>query len=64
MGKNGTQCCVETCRKRRKNLENRVRSDSEGSDDDQSSVKRKFPRTFHAYVFKLSCYYYYFLPLI
>ena len=50
MGKSGTQCCSLYCNKRKKQKENNERSDSEGSDDEESKMKRKFPRTFHAYV--------------
>ena len=48
----GTSCIVFGCKKRKKNKEkdgqSRVRSDSEGSDDDESVLKRMYPRTFHA----------------
>ena len=49
MGKNGTQCCAFGCnmRKKRKLDNATIRSDSDGSDDEESEVKRKFPRTFH-----------------
>ncbi|CAB4030215.1 Hypothetical predicted protein, partial [Paramuricea clavata] len=45
----GTQCCVFGCAKRKKIGENKgeSRSDSEGSDDEESVVKRKFPRSFY-----------------
>lgn len=45
----GTQCCVFGCAKRKKIGENKgeARSDSEGSDDEESEVKRKFPRSFY-----------------
>ena len=50
MGKNGTQCCAFGCnkRKKKKGVLQELRSDSEGSADEQSEVKRKHPRTFHA----------------
>ena len=49
MGKLGTQCCAFGCNKRRKNVkENTSRSDSEGPDDEESRLKRKFSRTFHS----------------
>ena len=50
MGKNGTQCCAFGCnkRKKRKSDATLVRSDSDGSDDEESAIKRKFPRTFHS----------------
>lgn len=53
----GTQCCAFGCkkRKRKKEDENRLRSDSEGSEDDESHIKRTFPRTFHAYVLLKIC---------
>jgi len=44
MGK-GTQCCAYGCRKRKKSGS---RSDSEGSGDEESLQKRKFPHTFHS----------------
>ncbi|XP_063079343.1 THAP domain-containing protein 1-like [Engraulis encrasicolus] len=46
----GTQCCAYGCRKRKKqkgSLEGR--SDSEGSEDEDSVMKRSQPRTFHAF---------------
>lgn len=44
----GTQCCAFGCAKRKKIGQNKgePRSDSEGSDDEESTVKRKFPRAF------------------
>ena len=53
MGKvRGTNCSVLGCSKRRKKKsptegESFSRSDSDGSEDDESAVKRKFARTFH-----------------
>ena len=48
----GQSCIVSGCKKRKKNKEQNsqgwVRSDSEGSDDDESMLKRMYPRTFHA----------------
>ena len=48
----GTQCCVFGCAKRKKVGENKrnARSDSEGSDDEESAIKRQFSRSFHRYV--------------
>ena len=47
----GSSCVVSGCKKRRKNKEgeseNAVRSDSDGTDDDDTEIKRMFPRTFH-----------------
>ena len=47
----GTNCVVIGCRKRTKNKEcdgeTVVRSESEGSEDEESTIKRMFPRTFH-----------------
>jgi hypothetical protein len=51
MGKSGTECCAFGCSKRRKNLKgikNNPRSDSDGSDDEESAIKRQYPRTFHS----------------
>ena len=50
MKKAGTQCFAFGCNKRKRVKEDKdkPRSDSEGSDDKESSVKRKFPRTFHS----------------
>ena len=51
MGKLGTECCAFGCSKRRKSfktMENNQRSNSDGSDDEESSIKRQYPRTFHA----------------
>ena len=50
MKKAGTQCFAFGCNKRKRVKEDKdkPRSDSEGSDDEESSVKRKFPRTFHS----------------
>ena len=50
MGKNGTQCCAFGCnkRKKRKLEQEAARSDSEGSEDEESQIKRKYPRTFHS----------------
>lgn len=50
MGKvRGRQCCAFGCSKRKKVGPDAksVRSDSEGSSDEESKLKRKFPRTFH-----------------
>ena len=45
----GTQCCAFKCNKRKKaqHKEEFYRSDSEGSEDDESHIKRKFHRTIH-----------------
>ena len=49
MGKQGTECVSYGCKKRKRNVkeENYERSDSEGSEDEQSAIKRILPRTFH-----------------
>ena len=49
MGKNGMQCCAFGCNKHKKRkVDNTtIRSDSDGNDDEESKVKRTFPRTFH-----------------
>ena len=49
MGKQGTECVAYGCNKRKRNTKdsNYVRSDSEGSDDEETSKKRTLPRTFH-----------------
>ena len=50
MGKLGPQCCAFGCSKRRKSVKgDLLRSDSEGSTDDESGLKRKLPGTFHKY---------------
>nr|XP_039255752.1 THAP domain-containing protein 1-like [Styela clava] len=43
----GTQCSAYGCRKRFKRKD--FRSDSEGDDDEESVLKRKYPRTFHKF---------------
>ncbi|XP_062406722.1 THAP domain-containing protein 1-like [Sardina pilchardus] len=43
----GTQCCAYGCKKRKKSRLN-GRSDSEGSEDEESALKRCQPRTFHS----------------
>ncbi|KAG5277263.1 hypothetical protein AALO_G00115550 [Alosa alosa] len=43
----GTQCCAYGCKKRKKSRLN-GRSDSEGSEDEESALKRCHPRTFHS----------------
>mgnify|MGYP002803474780 len=49
MGKLGLQCCAFGCSKRKKKVKGDfVRSDSEGSTDEESGLKRKLPRSFHA----------------
>ncbi|XP_015762222.1 PREDICTED: uncharacterized protein LOC107341329 [Acropora digitifera] len=48
MGKNGTQRCAFGCKKR-KLEEAAYRSDSQGSEDKESQIKRKLPRTFHSF---------------
>ncbi len=50
MGKNGTECCAFGSSKRKKSKldQKTCQSDSEGSADDESEVKRKFPQTFHS----------------
>ena len=52
MANRGTQCCAFGYNKRRKrelNAES-FRSDSDESSDEESEIKRKFPRTFHSEV--------------
>ena len=51
----GSNCVVSGCKKRRKNKESESagRSDSEGTDDDETEIKRMFPRTFHKWVILL-----------
>ena len=50
----GTNCIVSGCTNRKKNKEQGgesvVRSDSDGSDDDESMIKRMYPQTFLAWV--------------
>ena len=48
--KRGFQCVAYGCCKRWYNRK-KARSDSEGSDDDESHLKRLYPRTFHRQVF-------------
>ena len=51
MGKFGRQCYAFGCSKRRKKVkvdDTTFRSDSKGSDDEESVLKRKFSRTFHS----------------
>ena len=50
MANRGTQCCAFGCNKRRKQKLDveELRSDSEGSADEESVRKRKFSRTFHS----------------
>lgn len=56
MGKYSTGCIAYGCGKRRKRKIEESRSDSEGSSDDGSENKRKFPRTFHKYeVYQVLC---------
>ena len=43
----GGACCVFSCRKIRKCKNDGARSSSEGSDDEESEIKMKYPRTFH-----------------
>ena len=51
-GENGTQCCAYGCSKRRKKKVEGdfIRSDSEGSEDEETAIKKQFPRTFHSRV--------------
>ena len=37
--KKGTLCCVEGCSKRRKKIDDGGRSDSDGSDDEETPIK-------------------------
>ena len=48
-GKNGMQCCAFGCNKckKRKLEEATCRNDSEGSEDEESQIKRKLPHNFH-----------------
>lgn len=41
------QCCAFGCLKRKRKKASR--SDSDGSSDEETVLKRKFPRTFHKY---------------
>ena len=43
----GAQCVAFGCKKRKK-PKTEPRSDSEGSADEESAIKRSLPRTFHA----------------
>ena len=45
----GTECCIFGCAKRKKIREKKgnARSDSKGSDDSNSVLKRKHPWSFH-----------------
>ena len=47
--KKGKKCKVPGCNKRMKQYshQSNVRSDSEGNEDEELTLKRKFPRTFH-----------------
>nr|XP_047133430.1 THAP domain-containing protein 2-like [Hydra vulgaris] len=45
--KRGSQCCAFGCNKRK--YGGGKRSDSDGPSDEESSLKRKFPRTFHKF---------------
>lgn len=51
MGKSGTQCCAFGCNKRKKRRleDGTCRTDSEGTEDEESQIKRKLPRTFHSF---------------
>lgn len=44
--KRSTQCCAYGCNKRKKTGEGR--SESEGSDDEQTLLKKDHKRTFHS----------------
>ena len=48
MANRGTQCCAFGCNKRKKRKidAESLRSDSDRSSDEESEIKRKFPRTF------------------
>ena len=51
MGKFGTQCCAFGCSKRRKKVngdDTTFRSDGEGTDGEESELKRKFSQTFRS----------------
>ena len=52
MDKRGPQCVAYGCKKR-KYSKTSPRSDSEGSEDEESCVKRKHPRTFHMLVYAI-----------
>ena len=43
----GGACCVLACRRIRKRKSDEGRSSSEGSEDEESELKKKYPRTFH-----------------
>ena len=49
MGKSGTQCFAFGYNKRKKRRleDGTCRTDSEGTEDEESQIKRKLPRTFH-----------------
>ena len=40
-------CCVLACRRIRKRKSDGSRSNTEGSDDEESPAKKQYPRTFH-----------------
>ena len=50
MANRGTQCCAFGCNKRRKRKidAESLSSDSDRSSDEESEIKRKFPRAFHS----------------
>ena len=58
MKKAGTQCSAFGCNKRKRVKEDkeRPRGDSEGSDDEESAVKRKFPQCLQLFNCKYSSY--------
>ena len=56
--KKGPCCVALNCSKRKKIKEDDrevLRSDSDGSEDEESQVKRALPRTFHTSVHILKC---------
>ena len=50
--KRGLQCVAYGCKKR-KCSKISPRSDSEGSEDEESCIKKKYPRTFHKLVYAI-----------
>jgi hypothetical protein len=43
------QCCAFGCNKRKKSKTAELRSDSEGTSDEETTIKRQYDRTFHRY---------------
>ena len=49
MGRLGMQCCAYGCNKRKKSETSELRSDSEGTSDEEMAIKRQHDRTSHKY---------------